>query len=731
MSKKEIFEHLTMSDRWLKYFKQYAQGNTVIEQLIHWISISNNLIDNINNWNEYLDKFLEENKDFMDDFINSFDSELRETVKNTINELKELGLLESIITEGAERRLSGIFNVKDFKNENGSFVRGDGETDDTTGIQTALDNAVGRLFFPPGIYKITKPLTLNKNVDLVGASNRETIIRADNLLETENALNIKITSNNGNTDVRNWKIESMQIYQNGGGKNALYIDDTGMQMIGCKISNMNLSGNIGNGGYSIYIKDNFAHGIIEQSSLRNIYLAFLDANVVQKNLFFGSEFAITMNLIYGVRNNIIKDNTIVNYDGQLHIINGDNIRFENNQCEHNGARKADSIKNPKNTMVWVEGRERPCHNTIISKNNFGGGTWQDVSVYVDSADKTVIEHNYFVAVNNSDIETTTKSINTFISSTNFALTQVSNPRTDKLRNVLINDKGVGTTGVEKVPATSNGWRGGSFYKTEDGVVNFTTALKGGSTNTGLVVLYLPEKFRPRVNEEILAHTEDGMAVLKHTINGEIIGVNIPTNKKLSILNFPVGEDFYSRVDFKYYDNFDRGTIDEIGVMTTKTQWATVNNNLKIADNELALKDKSVSLLDIAYVDTFERDMNVMAEFSHIPTEYTKSCRLVVKFIDQDNYIYIGAWPGGSNQYGVYKVVGGVETALWVGSKADYTGGVQPSHDVIRVEVKNDMYQFYVNDEKLILLKIADHITATKCGVGLYQNIGRIDNFGVY
>src|SRR5690348_16243029 len=49
---------------------------------------------------------------------------------------------------------------------------GDGKADDTVAIQQAIDHTAmttqGIVFFPPGAYKITERLKLDRNVDLMG-----------------------------------------------------------------------------------------------------------------------------------------------------------------------------------------------------------------------------------------------------------------------------------------------------------------------------------------------------------------------------------------------------------------------------------------------------------------------------------------------------------------------------------------------------------------------------------
>lgn len=77
-------------------------------------------------------------------------------------------LLISAVTATAESNPRGFVDPRDFG------AKGDGKNDDTAALQDALDAAgsdpgAGRtVFLPSGQYKITKPLILPLNVDLVG-----------------------------------------------------------------------------------------------------------------------------------------------------------------------------------------------------------------------------------------------------------------------------------------------------------------------------------------------------------------------------------------------------------------------------------------------------------------------------------------------------------------------------------------------------------------------------------
>ena len=67
MSKK--FRHLVVPKSWEEYWKNYPKGYTILESLIDWVTQVNDLSDNVSEWNLYLDQFIEQ-----------FDEELQDNV---------------------------------------------------------------------------------------------------------------------------------------------------------------------------------------------------------------------------------------------------------------------------------------------------------------------------------------------------------------------------------------------------------------------------------------------------------------------------------------------------------------------------------------------------------------------------------------------------------------------------------------------------------------------------
>lgn len=97
------FNKLQLSDAWYQEMKKYPRGYTIIENLIDWLSQTNKLIDNVNDWNEYLD-----------DFVENFDKRLEPHTIATLYQMAEDGTLDRIINENIFNELNTeIQGVKD------------------------------------------------------------------------------------------------------------------------------------------------------------------------------------------------------------------------------------------------------------------------------------------------------------------------------------------------------------------------------------------------------------------------------------------------------------------------------------------------------------------------------------------------------------------------------------------------------------------------------------------
>ncbi len=111
----------------------------------------------------------------------------------TINEI-QVTATGSTTARSLADRFGDVVNVLDYG------VVGDGTTDDTTAIQTALDKT-GTIYFPAGTYKITSALNISSNSTLMGDGKEKTVLyfyKASNpasdefMLKAEDKTNITV-----------------------------------------------------------------------------------------------------------------------------------------------------------------------------------------------------------------------------------------------------------------------------------------------------------------------------------------------------------------------------------------------------------------------------------------------------------------------------------------------------------------------------------------------------------
>lgn len=89
------FRHLQIPEHWEKYWSKYPQGYTIMEALIDWVSQVDEMTTNVNDWNTYLD-----------DFVDKFDGNLKKTVADLINEMKKDGSLAEFINENVFKEIN-------------------------------------------------------------------------------------------------------------------------------------------------------------------------------------------------------------------------------------------------------------------------------------------------------------------------------------------------------------------------------------------------------------------------------------------------------------------------------------------------------------------------------------------------------------------------------------------------------------------------------------------------
>ena len=151
------FNKLDVPYQWKDEFTKYPHGYTIFEALCKWVKQVDEMVDNVNDWNDYLDNFVE-----------NFEFELQEEVQSTITRWQNEGLLDEIIASALNTELdkvkSHLKNISVDVKEFGAV--GDGVTDDTEAIQSAYNslNDYDTLTISPGTYKITNLVFNNPKV---------------------------------------------------------------------------------------------------------------------------------------------------------------------------------------------------------------------------------------------------------------------------------------------------------------------------------------------------------------------------------------------------------------------------------------------------------------------------------------------------------------------------------------------------------------------------------------
>lgn len=93
------FNHLNVPDSYRHYWTRYPEGYTILEALLSWVKQVDDMTDNVNKWNEYLE-----------DFVNTFDKDLQNKVKDILSEWQQSGFLEVVVSEALETQYREMDN---------------------------------------------------------------------------------------------------------------------------------------------------------------------------------------------------------------------------------------------------------------------------------------------------------------------------------------------------------------------------------------------------------------------------------------------------------------------------------------------------------------------------------------------------------------------------------------------------------------------------------------------
>lgn len=423
----------------------------------------------------------------------------------------------------------------------------DASINDLQAIRAALDitDIGGSVILSSGTYILAtedlSALEITRNVSIVGVGSRS-VLRVDTSNNLCDAIVINITDNDGLGDVRGFSLTGISVFFGigTGGRHTISLP-SGLVLVGCFISRNNLTARGINGGRCLYIppgQSNFTHSEFSYNQCSHpIEVSCGDANrFVNNNVFCETGFSFIFDLEFGVRNNTVKDNTLVSRDGAVHIINGGEVRIENNQIEQYQP-YGENQSNPS-CSVYLEGRDRIISNTVIEKNNFGGGTNVDYSIYIDNAQHSVITKNNFIATDVDDIYTTPNSKYNILKFDNTVRGSISDPRPDTYFKLRIDNNSPINIQMPFNLAGQNGWNNNTIVTFEDGYTGFLETWSGGATLAGTAIATIPIGARPDNTLYAMTTIDLSGDVGKISINGAsgVISpiVNLPSNSSVRV-----------------------------------------------------------------------------------------------------------------------------------------------------------------------------------------------------
>lgn len=145
------FNYMDVPYQWKDEFTKYPHGYTIFEALCNWTKQVDNMVDNQNNWIDYLDNFVE-----------NFEFELQEEVQSTITRWQNEGLLDGIIESALNTELD---DVKMQLAQTMILI------DDINSLQNVINNApdYSTILFPKGAtFKMDTDIIMKGKLSLLG-----------------------------------------------------------------------------------------------------------------------------------------------------------------------------------------------------------------------------------------------------------------------------------------------------------------------------------------------------------------------------------------------------------------------------------------------------------------------------------------------------------------------------------------------------------------------------------
>lgn len=164
------FKKIMVPPQWKEYWTAYPHGYTILEALVDWLSEFNDIVDFVNNTDEYLQTFKQR-----------FDKELQNEVVKTLKDWQQSGFLDIIIDEALQTQIDEVEKVVgDIQTSlNSKFINvtsppyplkkavGDGVTDNTQILQDIIsycDANKLNVYIPEGEFVIKDTIKIGVNI---------------------------------------------------------------------------------------------------------------------------------------------------------------------------------------------------------------------------------------------------------------------------------------------------------------------------------------------------------------------------------------------------------------------------------------------------------------------------------------------------------------------------------------------------------------------------------------
>lgn len=392
-------------------------------------------------------------------------------------------------------KLAETVSVKDFG------AVGDGVTDDTAAIQSAIDSDQP-ITITNGDYSVNSQILISKPNKFLGEGVKTTF--SYNSASSAPIFNISPTVG---VDPKNWTVANFKITNNGSATSVFKLD---LDVAGKYISKFSLKNIISNTAVSdnrfVYLTNSIPNldglftSVFEDNwSFGGYYMDNIgDSIVFNRNTTTGAGVGYYINQLGTAANITIRDGNCTCTGGALRAVKSLNLIFEGMQVECPSA-----FTGADDALVSINQTSNLAFNTKIINNSINTQSNAKYCIYLQNSDITIIDGNnlYCNPSTGAHIYIDTGARNTIVGNNKY----FSSVDGTEISPIIVNN-GVGTVGawvdatlitVWTLADAANGFTTG-YIKDRNGMVMLRGNLAGAATGSAILLFTLPIGFRPRL-----------------------------------------------------------------------------------------------------------------------------------------------------------------------------------------------------------------------------------------